>query len=232
MSAETRGSKPASRVTTRLALVAILTLGLLSIAWLGSSAAARPAYASAMAQARPTGTLTIVGPRGARLYATPGGDQTGELPAGTVLTAVGRTADSLWVVVYNDAGVTGWVEVNEVVLFGIEELPVMVEGSMPAAAEAPSAMPDNLLPTPTATPLATNTPTPSPTPTSTPTPTPTPIPTDTPVGQMAAAPIGGAGSVVAVVRGSGAAAFRPARRHTVRRVADRDRADRLGSFGG
>ena len=204
MSVEKREDRLAIRASTRLALVAILTLGLLLTAWLGMWAAARPAYAAVMAQARPTGTLTIVGARGARLYASPGGDLTGELSAGTVLTAVGRTADSLWVVVYNDAGVTGWVEVNEVVLFGIEGLPVMVEGSVPATSEVPGTTPQALLPTPTATQPPTPTMTPSPTPMPTPTPTDTPLPTATPVGRAAAAPIGGAGSVVAVVRGGGA----------------------------
>ena len=169
------------------------------------------------------GTLAIVGATGAQLYAAPGGESLQSLTSGTVLTAVGRSADNLWVVVHNDADLAGWVEVSEVVLFGIEQLPVMVEGTVPVPAATTSAQPAQpgaspqspaLMPTATATPLPTATPTPSPIPTATPTPLPTAtatatsLPTVPPASSGASsAPAGGENSLVAVVRGGGAALF-------------------------
>ena len=120
-------------------LALLLVVGLL----VGPFAGSQPVRAAALAQAGPNGgTLTIVGANGAQLYSTPGGDVVNTLTAGTVLTAVGRSADSLWVVVYNDNGVSGWVEVAEVVLFGLEQLPVMVEGVAPAAQPTGAATPN------------------------------------------------------------------------------------------
>jgi uncharacterized protein YraI len=155
------------------------------------------------------GTLAIVGASGARLYTSPGGEVVDTLAPGTVLTAVGRTADNLWVVAYNEAGAAGWAEVAEVVLFGLDQLPVMVEGSAPPApgttpeADAPTVA----LPTPTNTPPATATPTATPSPTPTMTPTPTPLPTATPETMLPARgsqAMPGMSSLVAVVRGGGA----------------------------
>ena len=205
MSLAKRGSRLTfrGRMGARQAWSLVLVLGLLATGWLGVWSGIASVQAAPLAQARPTGTLTIVGANGAKVYASPGGEVIGELPAGTVLTAVGRTADSLWIVVYNDAGTAGWVEVSQVVLFGIEALPVMVEGNAVTPA-APGATTEVLLPTPTSTPPSTPTPTPSPTPSPTPTPTATPIPTDTLVGRTVAAAVGGAGGVGAGGRGGGA----------------------------
>lgn len=159
------------------------------------------------------GTLAIVGANGARLYTAPGGEVVATLPPGTVLTAVGRSSDNLWVVTYNDAGAAGWAEVAEVVLFGLEQLPIMVEGSTPLG--MPQATPvEVVLPTPTPTPPPTATPTPSPTPTPMPTPTVTPLPTATQPGAAVARgqqAMPGMTSLVAVVRGGGAQLYdRPA----------------------
>ena len=185
-------------------------------------------YAAPVAQvdASGPGTLAIVGASGARLYTAPGGESIRELTPGTVLTAVGRSSDNLWVVVHNDRDISGWMEVSEVVLFGLEQLPVMLEGNVPAVVPtagttpgAPAAQEPVLLPTPTATPLPSPTPTPSPVPTATPVPSPTPSPTPLPTvaptvaasGTSAApaggSPVSGQGSLVAVVRGGGAALY-------------------------
>jgi uncharacterized protein YraI len=172
------------------------------------------------------GTLAIVGASGARLYTAPGGESIRDLTPGTVLTAVGRSGDNLWVVVHNDRDLSGWMEVSEVVLFGLEQLPVMLEGNLPAAVPTAGAIPGTpvaqepvLLPTPTATPLPSPTPTPSPVPTATPIPSPTPSPTPLPTvaptvttSGASASPAGsssvsGQGSLVAVVRGGGAALY-------------------------
>lgn len=172
------------------------------------------------------GTLAIVGATGANLYTTPGGMSTQELTPGTVLTAVGRSADNLWVVVHDDNDLAGWVEVSEVVLFGLEQLPVMVEGTVPVDAPTAGAtagvspQAPVLLPTPTSTPLPTSTPTATPIPTDTPTPLPTPSPTPSPIPSPTSMPTsapanansnttaaGGEHSLVAVVRGGGAALY-------------------------
>jgi len=167
-----------------------------------------PAVQAAPA-AQGSGTLAIVGANGARLYTSPGGEVVQTLAPGTVLTAVGRSDDGLWVVTYNDAGAAGWAEVAEVVLFGLEQLPVMVEGGAPRG--TPPAEPlAVVLPTPTPTPLPTVTPTPLPTATPTPLPTPTLLPTATPVVVVparGAQAMPGMTSLVGVVRGGGAQLF-------------------------
>ena len=181
---------------------------LLVCALIGMNVGHLPVNAESLAQtgAPNAGTLTIVGASGAQLYTSPGGDVIATLSAGTVLTAVGRSADSLWVVVYNDQDTAGWVEVSEVVLFGLDQLPVMVEGVTPSAQPTGAATPGSAvtpvqLPTPTSTPPPTATPTPSPTPTETPTPTVTPTAPPRPTADIAGS--GGEVSVVAVVRGGG-----------------------------
>jgi uncharacterized protein YraI len=168
------------------------------------------------------GYLAIVGATGAQLYDAPGGEAVQQLSPGTVLTAVGRSSDSLWIVVYNSANVAGWVEVSEVVIFSVEQLPVMVEGNVPVAQPTgqggATGQPTVSLPTPTPTPRATSTPTPTPVPTNTPTPPPTPTATPTPTivptvaasstnGTASSAPASNQPSLVAVVRGGGAALY-------------------------
>jgi uncharacterized protein YraI len=168
----------------------------------GGQAAGAPNPAPlAQSAAGQEGKLAIVGAGGAGLYDAPGGEAATSLPAGTVLTAVGRTADSLWVVVYRADGSAGWVEAGQVVLFGVDELPVMIDGggAAPAGQPVDATQTPLQLPTPTAT--LTPTPTPPPTPTPTPTPSPTPAPTALPTRSPARA---GQASLVAVVRGGGA----------------------------
>ena len=168
------------------------------------------------------GTLAIVGATGAQLYGAPGGESLQNLEPGKVLTAVGRSADNLWVVVHDDGDLAGWVETSEVVLFGIEQLPVMVEGNIPVPQATTAAQPGTapqqpLLPTATFTPMPT--PTPLPTATFTPTPPPTATPTPVPTATATATPLpptssgagnsssGGENSLVAVVRGGGAGLY-------------------------
>ncbi|MBV7328661.1 SH3 domain-containing protein [Chloroflexi bacterium TSY] len=143
------------------------------------------------------GILAFVGADGAELYETPAGDTLGSLTIGSTLTAVGRSNDNLWVVVITNNGATGWVEADRLVLFGLEELPVMF-GDAPTLQTSDDSETD---PTATATiPVAsTATPTPTETPTPIPTPTPTPRPTPTPT-EVTIQPV----TVLAVVRGGGA----------------------------
>ncbi len=158
---------------------------------------------TAAAQAS-SGVLAVVGANGATLTDRPDGDVVQELRIGTTLTAVGRTADSRWVMVTTEAGDVGWAEADNLVLFGISELPVLMGETdeadiMPAETMPATATPeaeeesDMDLPTsaattaptkaPTKTPTATPSPTPLPptaTPTNTPSPTPEPTATFTP----------------------------------------------------
>ncbi len=81
------------------------------------------------------GRLAVVGAQGADLYDAPGSTVLETLRAGATLTAVGRTADNLWVVVITDGDQSGWVETKAIVIFGTTQLPVMLESavSTPAA---------------------------------------------------------------------------------------------------
>ena len=156
-------------------------------AWLAQSASAQSS----------DGILAVVGANGASLYDRPDGEIVQDLGIGTTLTAVGRTGDSRWVMVMTDSDEVGWAEEGDLVLFGVAELPVVMDapaGSVPATTPTPAeegnatpvpaeemdeeAVEETPTPTPeppTATPTNTSTPTPVP-PTATPTPSPTPVP--------------------------------------------------------
>lgn len=144
-----------------------------------------------------SGILAVVGADGADLYETPSGNTLGSLTIGSTLTAMGRSSDNLWIVVVTKNGATGWVVADSLVLFGLEELPVMfgdapimqVPDSSETNPTATATIPVVL--TPTSTP--TDTPTPIPTPTSTPRPAPTPT-------EVIIQPV----TVLAVVHGTGA----------------------------
>ncbi|OUC05523.1 hypothetical protein RY27_26785, partial [Litorilinea aerophila] len=94
-------------------LLAILLAGLLFSA---------PTTAAPAVQPAEEGILAIVGANEASLYDAPGGTALRSLAPGTVLTAVGRTADTRWLVVYVDAQTVGWVERSQIVAFGLEDL--------------------------------------------------------------------------------------------------------------
>lgn len=163
--------------------------------------------------AQSQGRLAVVGAQGADLYDTPGGTVMESLTAGATLTAIGRTADSLWIVVESAGNGNGWVETQAIVIFGTDQLPVVSEtpaqsptgtanvtntvtSSVTVAATAP---PTRALPTATPTPVP---PTPTPVP-----PTPTPVPpTPTPVPPTATATsiLGAQTELIAVVGSAGA----------------------------
>lgn len=172
-------------------------------------------------QAQSAGRLAVVGAQGAALYDEPDGTVIESLTAGATLTAVGRTADSLWVVVETDDTGSGWVETKSIVIFGTDQLPVTLE--TPAQSPTATQEVERTAETPVAT-VATKAATavpPTPTrvpPTATPTaipptpvpPTPTPVPpTPTPVPPTAtAAPLAGApAELIAVVGSAGATLY-------------------------
>ncbi len=185
-----------------LGLLIPLLIGLITfLALFSSSGLQSVAYAQI---ASDTGRLAVVGAQGADLYDLPNGTVAQSLRPGATLTAVGRTADSLWVVVLTDAEQSGWVETQSIVIFGTTQLPVMLEtelatpvstavgtptvaltegvtGTVVTATALPATRAATAVPpTPTAVvPTATPSPLPSPTPLPTATPSPVP-PTATP----------------------------------------------------
>lgn len=225
-----RQSIPTRPTTQRVASVArrLCAVGLLFFLLMTLYPASWAARLSApsIAQAQSAGRLAVVGAQGADLYDAPGGTLVESLTAGATLTAVGRTADSLWVVVETDDQGSGWVETKSIVIFGTDQLPVMLEtpaqsptptppaaataaGTQAATAAATQAAtkaatavpPTSTLVPPTATPTAVPpTPTPvPPTPTPVP-PTPTPMPPTATTASLSAATT----ELIAVVGSAGA----------------------------
>lgn len=213
-------------ITRRVRTVGLLCfflMTLLPVSW------ALPVGSPSVAHAQSTGRLAVVGAQGADLYDAPNGSVVESLTAGATLTAIGRTADSLWVVVETDDQGSGWVETKSIVIFGTDQLPVSAEtpaqsptatqpadatvaetpaataAATKAATKAATAVPPTPTPVPpTATPTAVP-PTPTPVP-----PTPTPVPpTPTPVPATATStPLPGSPSEFIAVVGSAGAVLR------------------------
>lgn len=205
---QSNSMQPRRRVS--LLGVSLLLLGALVVPLLTTAV-----HAPTVALAQSTGRLAVVGAQGSDLYNAPGGSVLETLTAGATLSAVGRTADSLWINVTTDGGSSGWVETNTIVIFGTDQLPV-TEGNAaatatPAEEEATAAattvattVATPATPTkaaPTATPTAVP-PTPTPVP---PTPTPVPpTPTSVPPTATAAPLLGAQSQLIAVVGSDGA----------------------------
>lgn len=231
-----RGERPASNTamptfharhhSLRYGVMPVLALSLLVfLVWQPTGVKVYAAAESKLAQSGPQGKLAVVGAQNAVLYDAPGGTEGQTLLPGSTLTAVGRTADNLWVVVSTEEGVAGWVATDQLVIFGLSDLPVMAEnpvttGETPQSEPTPRAAPQmtatvqSTTPTvapptatkpptptaapPTATPTATASPTPLP-------PTPTPLPTSTPTASPTPPIVSAIRSEVIAVVGAGGA---------------------------
>ena len=68
---------------------------------------------------------------GAILYKQPGGASLATLPAGTTVTVTGKSTDGKWLAAYTDAGLTGWIEANRLLLYGADDLLVVAESAGP-----------------------------------------------------------------------------------------------------
>ncbi|MCO6450938.1 MAG: PD40 domain-containing protein [Caldilineales bacterium] len=79
---------------------------------------------SAQAQSTVTRRAVVRG-GGAELRAQPGGEILADLRMATALTATGRTADNAWIQVEAGDQGSGWVQTNQVVIFGLERLPII-----------------------------------------------------------------------------------------------------------
>ena len=60
---------------------------------------------------------------GALLYKTPEGERSQELPGAEAVNVLGRTTDATWLLVETFDGKQGWLPAEQLVTFGIEELP-------------------------------------------------------------------------------------------------------------
>ncbi|MEM7534149.1 MAG: SH3 domain-containing protein [Chloroflexota bacterium] len=188
----------------------------------GGTESAYAAHPENVSQAGPVpeGILAVVGADGGVLYDAPNGSIIENLGTGETLTAVGRSANNQWVVIYTDTDTAGWVDVSQLVMFGLTSLPVMMDADIepPARDVAPAndtartessrtrantAATNTPESTPTSAPTDTPTPTSPPTNTPTPTnsPTPTMPPTLTPTNTLVP---GQQSTLLAVVGGRGA----------------------------
>ena len=80
------------------------------------------------------GQLAVVGMSGAALYDAPGGAVVAQLAPADTLTTIARDAAGAWLYALNTAGDKGWVAAADLVVFGVDALPVL--GDSPAAAPA------------------------------------------------------------------------------------------------
>ena len=117
------GRSRAVRPAIGLLLVAIILLGT------GGSVLATDTVAASPAT---SGVLAIVRGGGATLYNLAGGAQM-ELAAGAPLYAQARSDDDNWVQVITADGVSGWVDANRVLMFGLAALPVEDDFQPPSA---------------------------------------------------------------------------------------------------
>lgn len=102
----------------------------------------------------------VAGSKGARLYVLPGGDVRRNLPPGTVITAVGRSEDNLWIVVQMPNLESGWVQIDEIVLYDVDKLPILLEDNEVESAPQAEAQSASAGIEATATPIASLPPTP------------------------------------------------------------------------
>jgi TolB protein len=92
-------------------------------------------YAQATSQSSAvdsTGRVAVIGVEPAPLYTTPGGATLQTLTPGTPVTVTGRSQDSQWLQVDNNAGSKGWMAANQLIVFGVDELPVLAVANVAA----------------------------------------------------------------------------------------------------
>jgi Tol biopolymer transport system component/uncharacterized protein YraI len=75
----------------------------------------------------------IVGAHSATLLVTPGGESLRSLTPGTLVLVQQRTADSQWVQGETSDESVGWLATEQLILFGLEKLPIAAESSALAA---------------------------------------------------------------------------------------------------
>lgn len=114
----------------------VLALLLLTTLWLGATSAA---FAAGDGAAEAGTALAVVRIGGATLFDAAGAPLR-DLPANMRLTVHGRSTDGAWLQVATRDGASGWVQKEQMVAFGLSNLPVMTDFQEPASpAEASSA---------------------------------------------------------------------------------------------
>jgi hypothetical protein len=95
---------------------------------------------------------------GATLFDQPGGTAIATLAAGATATVTGKSADGRYLAAYLDDGQAGWINADQLTLFGADDLIVVAESVGPgpvatllAEAMQPVQVLDTLMSTPTAT---------------------------------------------------------------------------------
>jgi len=139
-----------------------------------------------MAQRASNSVMAVVGADAVGLYTEPSGYSQTIISTGSTLNAFGRDPSGAWIAVMTDDGAVGWVQSSQVVLFGLDQLPILTYNDLtgitpsnvsqyatpPVVGIAGNSFSNPALPpTDTPTPLPTDTPTPLPTPTAPPMPT-------------------------------------------------------------
>ena len=104
------------------AALLIILLGVDPLSWADSAAAPR---VSLQPTAEPLPQRAVAGGDGASLRDAPGGPIIETLPLATAMWITGRTDDDAWLQVQLDDGRSGWVKGDEVVVFGLELVPVL-----------------------------------------------------------------------------------------------------------
>lgn len=136
------------------------------------------------AQATPTGPyIRVPNATNVRAEASLSADPIDLLPANSLVSVVGRTAESDWWQIETDGG-PGWVSATVVEFVGQESDVTLIQATAtltPTLTATPTRTPT---PTKTATPAPTDTPSPTATPTDTATPTVTPTPTPVIAGEV------------------------------------------------
>lgn len=84
---------------------------------------------SLLAQVPPSGLGLVLG--GTALLDRPGGALIENLPGGTPLTLTGKSADDLWLAVYTNGGVAGWVNAAGLARYGEANLLVVEQAFGP-----------------------------------------------------------------------------------------------------
>lgn len=98
------------------------------------------------------GVVGVIVGAGAELFAAPDGAPGQRLPGAEAVTVTGRDAEGSWLLVTTLDGDTGWMKNADLVVFGVEELPVMTGE---AATGAPAAAASNVMTTTAATVMTT-----------------------------------------------------------------------------
>lgn len=83
------------------------------------------------------GRVAVIGVEPAPLVATPGGAALKTLTPGTPINVTGRSQDNQWLQVDDNNGAKGWMAAQQVIIFGLDELPVVAIATT-AASNSPA----------------------------------------------------------------------------------------------